>query len=53
MLFIVGTVLVLVAVVVISRMRTPGGVNRAHLGLMSDQWRAEHRASYKRMDGTS
>jgi hypothetical protein len=46
MLFIVGAVIVLVAVVIILRMRVPGGVNAAHLGSMSDQWLAEHLASH-------
>ena len=46
MLFIVGGVIVLVAVVAIPRMRVPGGVNAAHLGSMSKQWVAEHRASH-------
>jgi hypothetical protein len=45
MLFIVGVVIVLVAVVIIPRMRVPGGVNVAHLGSMSKQWVAEHRGS--------
>jgi hypothetical protein len=47
MLFIVGVAIVLVAVVSIPRMRVRGGVN-AHLGCMSEQWLAEHRASYSR-----
>jgi hypothetical protein len=46
MLFIVGLVMVLIAVVVISGMRLPGGVNSANLGWMSEQWLAEHRASH-------
>jgi hypothetical protein len=46
MLFIVGVVIVLVAVVVIRRMRVPGGVNVARLGWMSQQWLVEHRASH-------
>ena len=45
MLFIVGVVIVLIAVVVL-RMRVPGGVNAANLGWMSQQWLAEHRASH-------
>ena len=45
MLFIVGVVIALVAVVILTRMRVPGGVNAAHLGWMSEQWLAEHRAS--------
>jgi hypothetical protein len=46
MLFIVGVVMVLIAVVIIPRMRVPGGVNSANLGWMSEQWLAEHRASH-------
>jgi hypothetical protein len=46
MLFIVGLVMVLIAVVIIPRMRVPGGVNSANLGWMSEQWLAEHRASH-------
>ena len=46
MLFIVGVVIALVAVVILTRMRVPGGVNAAHLGWMSEQWLAEHRASH-------
>jgi hypothetical protein len=45
MLFIVG-VIVLVAAVVIPRMRVPGGENATHLGWMSERWLAEHRASH-------
>jgi hypothetical protein len=36
----------LIAVVIIPRMRVPGGVNSANLGRMSQQWLAEHRASH-------
>jgi len=46
MLFIVGFVIVSVAVVIIPRMRVPGGVNAAPFGWMSEQWLAEHRASH-------
>jgi len=46
MLFIVGIVIVLITVVIISRMRVPGGVKSANLGWMSEQWLAEHRASH-------
>jgi hypothetical protein len=46
MLFIVVLVMVLIAVVIIPRMRVPGGVNSANLGWMSEQWLAEHRASH-------
>ena len=43
MLFIVGLVIVLIAVVIIPRTRVPGGVNS---GWMSEQWLAEHRVSH-------
>jgi hypothetical protein len=46
MLFIVGAVIVLGAVVIIPRMRVPGGVNASTLGWMSGQWLAEYRASH-------
>jgi len=48
MLLIVGAVVVLSGVVIISRMRVPGGVNARTLGWMSDKWLAEHRASHSR-----
>jgi hypothetical protein len=48
MLLIVGVVVVLLAVVVIPKMRVPGGVNASTLGWMSDKWLAEHRASHSR-----
>jgi hypothetical protein len=46
MLFIIGALIVLIAVVIIARMRVPGGVNANTLGLMSEQWLAEHRVSH-------
>jgi hypothetical protein len=46
MLFIIGAVVTLTAVLVIARVRVPGGVNAATLGSMSEQWLAEHRASH-------
>jgi hypothetical protein len=46
MLFIVGVVIVLIAVVIILGMRVPSGANSANLGWMSEQWLAEHRASH-------
>ena len=46
MLFIVGVIVLLIAVVIVLRMRVPGGVNSATLGWMSEQWLAEHRASH-------
>ena len=36
----------MLAVAAIPRMRVPGGVNAGHLGWMSEQWLAEHRASH-------
>jgi hypothetical protein len=46
MLFIVGIVIALITVVIIPRMRVPGGVKSANLGWMSERWLAEHRASH-------
>ena len=46
MLFIVGVVVVLITVVIIPRVRVPGGVNGSALGWMSEQWLADHRASH-------
>ena len=46
MLFIVALVIASIAIVIRPRMRVPGGVNGAHLGWMSEQWLAEHRASH-------
>jgi hypothetical protein len=46
MLFIVGIVIALAAVVTAPGMRLPRGVNSANLGWMSEQWLAEHRASH-------
>jgi hypothetical protein len=46
MLFIVGVVVTLIAVVIIPRMRVPGGVDSSDLGWMSERWLAEHRASH-------
>ena len=46
MLFIVGLVIVSVAIVIIPRMRLPSAVNAAPLGWMSERWLAEHRASH-------
>ena len=45
MLFIIGAVIVSIAVGIIPRLRLPGSVNSANLGCMSEQWLAEHRAS--------
>ena len=45
MLLILGAVIASVAMVIIPRMRVPGGVNGSALGWMSEQWLAEHRAS--------
>lgn len=45
MLLIFGVVMALIVVVIIPRMRRPGGTHSANLGWMSEQWLAEHRAS--------
>jgi len=46
MLFIVVGAVIVIALVIIPRMRVPGGVNANTLGWMSEQWLAEHRASH-------
>jgi hypothetical protein len=46
MLLILGAVIVSIAVVTISRMRVPGGVNGRALGWMSERWLAEQRAAH-------
>jgi hypothetical protein len=46
MLFILTIVIVLIAVVIIPRMRLPHSGNSANLGRMSERWLAEHRASH-------
>jgi hypothetical protein len=46
MLFTAGVVIVLLAVVIIPRIRVPGGVNAANLGWLSEQWLAEQRRSH-------
>ena len=46
MLFIIGVVTVLAAVMIILRMRVSGVVNADQLGWMSEQWLAEHRAMH-------
>jgi hypothetical protein len=47
MLYIVGVIIVTAGVIILRRMRVPGGVNDAALGWMSEQWLAEHRASHR------
>ena len=44
MLLIAGAFIVVI--VVLTRMRVPGGVNAGALGRMSEQWLAEYRASH-------
>jgi hypothetical protein len=46
MLLIAGVVAVLIAVVLIPRVRSPGGLNSTAIGWMSDQWLAEQRMSH-------
>lgn len=46
MLLIVGAVILLIAVVIIPRMRVPDGVHGSTLGWMSERWLAEHRAAH-------
>jgi hypothetical protein len=46
MLFIFGLVIAWLALVILPRIRLPRGVNGPHLGWMSEQWLAEHRARH-------
>jgi hypothetical protein len=46
MLLIFSAVVVLIAVVIIRRMRVPDSVNGSTLGWVSEQWLAEHRAAH-------
>lgn len=46
MLLIFGVIILLIGMVIIPRLRVPGGVDAARLGWMSEQWLAEHRASH-------
>jgi hypothetical protein len=46
MLFFIAAGIALVAILVLAKMRAPGGANTAELGCMSEQWLAEHRASH-------
>jgi len=47
MLIFIGVLItVTTAMVVIRKVRVPGGVNAANLGEVSEQWLAEHRASH-------
>jgi hypothetical protein len=46
MLPIVGIVILLVAAVIMPRMRVAFGVNPTDRGCMSQRWLAEHRASH-------
>jgi len=48
--FILGIV-VLVALVIIPKMRVARGVNAADLGWMSERWLAEYRASQSGLQG--
>jgi hypothetical protein len=43
MLFIIGALVTLAAVVTVVKVRVPGGVDNASLGWVSEQWLAEHR----------
>jgi len=46
MLLIIGVFITATAIVGIRRVCVPPCVNAAHLGRMSGQWLAEHRAAY-------
>lgn len=48
LLIIICAFITLTAVVVITKMRGPGGMNNSGLGYMSEQWLAEHRQSRDR-----
>jgi hypothetical protein len=43
MFVILGLLILLAVFVAASRLRVPSDANAAHLGLMSQQWLAEHR----------
>jgi len=45
LIIIIGAFMTLTAVVVITKVRGPGGMNNSDLGYMSDQWLSEHRSS--------
>jgi hypothetical protein len=45
MLLIIGVLITATATVSVLCIRASGGVNADHLGWMSEQWLAEHRAS--------
>jgi hypothetical protein len=45
MLLILGGLVTLAAVMILPRLRLPGGVDAHDLGWMSEQWLAEYRAS--------
>jgi hypothetical protein len=47
MTIIIGALLTLTAIIVIPKMRVPGGVSASKLGGMSEQWIAEQRASHR------
>jgi hypothetical protein len=46
MLLIIGMLITAAAVTGALRARTPAGRHTAHLGWMSEQWLAEHRATH-------
>jgi hypothetical protein len=48
MLFTLTIVILLIAGLIISRMRLTRSGNSANLGWMSERWLAEHRASHSR-----
>jgi hypothetical protein len=47
MLLIFGILITAIAVLILPRIRVPGGGRQAHLGWMSEQWIAEYRASHR------
>jgi hypothetical protein len=46
MVVIIGLLIAAAAVLSIFRVRTSAGPNAGHLGSMSEQWLAEHRAAH-------
>ena len=46
MLFVVGAIIVLIALVLVPRIQVGNGTNAHTLGWMSEQWLNEYRASH-------
>jgi len=52
MLFVVGAIIVLIALVLLPRMQLGNGTHTHALGWMSQQWLNEYRASHQRRSPT-